>query len=96
MVTHSHIDRPTNFGSSGHAARTSLGSPSTRRKVIWFGLVVLLLGLVFGAFWAYDRMRSQMTAQFFATMKPPPTAARARDLRRRRRSLHRSCQCRAE
>ncbi|MBI3515204.1 MAG: efflux RND transporter periplasmic adaptor subunit [Proteobacteria bacterium] len=77
MVTHSHTDRPTNFGPSERATRSPGRPPSTRRKVIWFGLVALLLGLVFGGFWAYDRMRSQMTAQFFATMKPPPTQVAA-------------------
>jgi multidrug efflux system membrane fusion protein len=51
--------------------------PGRVRKVVWFGVVLLLLGLVFGSFYAYDRFRSQMTAQFFATMKPPPIPVQA-------------------
>jgi multidrug efflux system membrane fusion protein len=47
--------------------------PSRRRRIFWFGLVGLLLVLVVGIFYAYDQFRSHMTAQFFATMKPPPT-----------------------
>jgi multidrug efflux system membrane fusion protein len=61
--------------------------PSTRRKAIWFAVVALLLIVVFGAFYGYDRLRSHMTQQFFATMKPPPTpvaaaTATARDMPR--------------
>jgi multidrug efflux system membrane fusion protein len=75
VVTHSRLDE-RGYTSHGGVAR-GVRAPSTRRKVFWFGLVALLLLLVFGGFYAYDRMRTQMTAQFFATMKPPPTPVAA-------------------
>ncbi len=71
MVTHSHA-QDSDFGTPGGRARGRLRPPSTRRKVVWFGVVALLLALVFGSFYAYDRLRSHMIAQVFATMKPPP------------------------
>jgi multidrug efflux system membrane fusion protein len=72
---------------SGAVTRGAKPPPGRLRKTIWFVVVALLLGLVFGGFYAFDRMRSQMTAQFFATMKPPPTpvaaaTATARDMPR--------------
>jgi multidrug efflux system membrane fusion protein len=76
VVTHSQANE-SGFAVHGGLARGELRAPSTRRKVIWFGVIALLLALVFGGFYAYDRMRSQAMAQFFAAMKPPPTPVAA-------------------
>ncbi len=76
MVTHSQVQDPK-FIAPGTRARGRLGPPSTRRKVVWFSIVALLLVLVFGGFYAYDQLRSRMIAQVFATMKPPPTPVAA-------------------
>ncbi len=58
------------------AARTgSTGSRrgrTTGRLVIRLIIMGVLLIVVFGGFYAWQRMRETMTAQFFATMKPPP------------------------
>jgi membrane fusion protein, multidrug efflux system len=44
----------------------------TRGKlVLRLGIMALLLAIVFGGFYAWQRTRETMTAQFFATMKPP-------------------------
>src|SRR5260221_9745595 len=58
------------------AARTgSTGSRrgrTTGRLVIRLIIMGVLLIVVFGGFYAWQRTRETMTAQFFATMKPPP------------------------
>jgi multidrug efflux system membrane fusion protein len=48
---------------------------ATRGKLI-FRLVImaLLLAIVFGGLYLFDVSRGQKTAEFFATMKPPPVA----------------------
>jgi multidrug efflux system membrane fusion protein len=53
-------------GSSSRSGRT------TGRLVIRLIVMGVLLVVVFGGFYAWQRMRETMTAQFFATMKPPP------------------------
>ncbi len=83
MVTHSQYDDRSEYG----VKRGTKPPPGRFRKVVWFGVVVLLLGLVFGGFYGYDRMRSQKMAEFFAGMKPPPipvaaATATARDVPR--------------
>jgi membrane fusion protein, multidrug efflux system len=49
--------------------------PRTRpvRMVRWFIIVGLLLALLVGGLVWFQSFRSQMIAQFFANMKPPPT-----------------------
>ncbi len=45
----------------------------TLGKLIWrLAIMAVLLAIVFGGFYAYERFRETMTAQFFANMKPPP------------------------
>jgi multidrug efflux system membrane fusion protein len=71
VATHSRYDAP-DFALGNRAAREGRRPPGRLRKAIWFGVVALLLLLVFGGLYGYDRFRSQMTAQYFATMTPPP------------------------
>jgi multidrug efflux system membrane fusion protein len=76
VATHSQYDE-AGFELGNRAARGARRPPGRVRKTIWFGVVALLLLIVFGGLWGYDRMRSQMTAQFFATMTPPPVPVAA-------------------
>jgi multidrug efflux system membrane fusion protein len=83
VVTHSQYDDRADFA----VQRGVKPPPGRARKIVWFGVVVLLLGIVFGAFYGYDRLRSQKMAEFFAGMKPPPipvaaATATARDMPR--------------
>jgi multidrug efflux system membrane fusion protein len=75
VVTHSQA-KDSGFTLHGGVARERR-PPSARRKAVWFALIALGLAVVFGGFYAYDRMRAQQTAHFFATMKPPPTPVAA-------------------
>lgn len=54
----------------GKTARPAASRPKTLR---WLLIVGLLLVVVLGAFYGFNRLRERTTAQFFATMKPPPT-----------------------
>jgi multidrug efflux system membrane fusion protein len=58
----------------GVQARQTARRPGRTTGKLVFRLVVMavLLVVVFGGFYAWQRMRETMTAQFFATMKPPP------------------------
>lgn len=58
---------------SGRAA----SKPSRRRVVIWFVIVALLLGLIGGGIFAFDRFRAKAIADFFASQVPPPTPVAA-------------------
>jgi membrane fusion protein, multidrug efflux system len=50
------------------------GVPS-RRKLVWrLVIMALLLLVVFGGLYGYERFRAFKTAEFFANNKPPPTA----------------------
>ena len=51
--------------------------PSRRRIAIWFVVVALLLGLVGGGLYAFDRFRAKAIAGFFAGQVPPPTPVAA-------------------
>lgn len=53
-------------GTGARAGRT------TGKLVVRLVIMGVLLVVVFGGFYAWQRMRETMTAQFFATMKPPP------------------------
>jgi multidrug efflux system membrane fusion protein len=58
------------------AARTggtgARGGRTTGKLVFRLIVMGVLLIVVFGGFYAWQRTRETMTAQFFATMKPPP------------------------
>ncbi|MBV9150734.1 MAG: efflux RND transporter periplasmic adaptor subunit [Alphaproteobacteria bacterium] len=55
-------------------ARDTLGRPAAVRPktVRWFAIVGLLLLLVLGALYGFNRYRAQAIATFFANNKPPP------------------------
>ena len=55
--------------------------PSRRRVVTWFVIVALLLGLVGGGIYGFDRFRSKAIADFFASQVPPPTPVAAEPAR---------------
>ena len=67
-VTYEETPRP---------ADRARGKPSRRRVVVWFVVAALLLGLVGGGLVAFDRLRSQGIADFFASQVPPPTPVAA-------------------
>jgi membrane fusion protein, multidrug efflux system len=47
----------------------------SRRKLVWrLAIMALLLLVVFGGLYGYERFRALKTAEFFANNKPPPTA----------------------
>jgi multidrug efflux system membrane fusion protein len=49
------------------------GTVAPRPKTVrWFVIVALLLALVLGLFYGFNRFRSHAIAQFFAQHKPPP------------------------
>jgi multidrug efflux system membrane fusion protein len=47
---------------------------TTKRLVLWLGVMTVALIVVIGGLYGYNRFREQATANFFATMKPPPAA----------------------
>src|SRR5437762_10357929 len=53
----------------GGAARPSADRPKTLR---WVLIVGVLLALVLGGFYGFNRYRTQAIASFFANNKPPP------------------------
>lgn len=55
--------------------------PSRRRVAVWFVIVALLLGLVGGGLFAFDRFRAKAIADFFASQVPPPTPVAAETAR---------------
>lgn len=55
--------------------------PSRRRVAVWFVIVALLLGLVGGGLFAFDRFRAKAIADFFASQVPPPTPVAAEPAR---------------
>ena len=67
--------RTTTLERADTARTGSAGSRSgrtTRKLVVRLIVMGVLLVVVFGGFYAWQRTREVMTAQFFATMKPPP------------------------
>ncbi|MEH2470237.1 multidrug efflux system membrane fusion protein [Nitrobacteraceae bacterium AZCC 2161] len=61
------------------APRATVEKPHPRpvRMVRWFIIVGVLLALLVGGLVGFNAFRSHMIAQFFATMKPPPTVVTA-------------------
>src|SRR5437763_7070150 len=55
------------------------GRPAARpvRTLRWLVIVGLLLAVVLGGFYGFNRYRSQAIATFFANNKPPPAAIAA-------------------
>lgn len=65
------ISTDTDLGS-----RAAFESPVRQRPVrskLWFSIVAVLLALLVGAIWGFNQFRNHMIAQFFATMRLPPT-----------------------
>lgn len=54
----------------GKTMRPAADRPKTLR---WLLIVGLLLVVALGVFYGFNRFRERATAQFFASMKPPPT-----------------------
>ena len=59
------------------AAEPTRSKPTRRRVAVWFVIVALLLALIGGGLYAFDRFRSQGIADFFASQVPPPTPVAA-------------------
>ena len=55
--------------------------PSRRRVTVWFVIVALLLALVGGGLFAFERFRAKAIADFFASQVPPPTPVAAEPAR---------------
>jgi membrane fusion protein, multidrug efflux system len=52
-------------------------APTRRRTVLWFAVVAVLLALVSGGLYGFDRFRQQAIADFFASQTAPPTPVAA-------------------
>jgi membrane fusion protein, multidrug efflux system len=66
------------------SARTAYRKPKTDKPVrskLWFSIMVVLMALLVGVFWGFNQFRNHMIAQFFATMKMPPTVIAAADVK---------------
>ena len=71
-VTYDKVQRDSN---------PARAKPSRRRVAVWFVIVALLLALVGGGLFAFDRFRSKAIADFFASQVPPPTPVAAEPAR---------------
>jgi multidrug efflux system membrane fusion protein len=65
------ISTDTDLGS--RAAYEAPARPRPVRGKLWFTIVAVLLALLVGGLWGFNQFRAHMIAQFFATMRPPPT-----------------------
>ena len=59
----------------GEVSRPTAGRPA--KTVRWFIIVGLLLALVLGGLYGFNRFREQAIAAYFASNKPPPAAIAA-------------------
>src|SRR5690242_15394420 len=59
--------------------RGSIGRATTRRPrtFLWFAIVGLLLAVVLGGLYGFNRFREQAIATYFANNKPPPVQVSA-------------------
>jgi len=57
----------------GDHLRPPLRTPSRRRRVIWFVVILILCGLLLGGFWGFEQFKQKMIAGYFASMTQPPT-----------------------
>jgi membrane fusion protein, multidrug efflux system len=62
----------------GGIGRATTGRPKTIR---WFVIVGLLLAIVLGALYGFNRFREQAIATYFANNKPPPTQISAAEVK---------------
>ena len=60
---------------------TEASPPRRRRLVLWFAIVAILLGLVGGGLYGFERFRRQAIAEFFASQVAPPTPVAAEPAR---------------
>ena len=65
------------FEDAHREAEPARSKPSRRRVTVWFVIVALLLALVGGGLFAFDRFRAKAIADFFASQVPPPTPVAA-------------------
>ena len=65
------------YEDTARATEPARSKPSRRRVAIWFVAVALLLALVGGGLYAFDRFRAKAIAGFFASQVPPPTPVAA-------------------
>jgi multidrug efflux system membrane fusion protein len=63
--------------------RTGLGRATTRRPrtFLWFVVVGLLLAVVLGGLYGFNRFREQAIATYFANNKPPPAHVSTADVK---------------
>lgn len=66
------ITTPARPGELAPAPRGDHLSPSRAKRVRWFAIVALLLVVVLGGLYGFNRFREQAIANFFAHNKPPP------------------------
>jgi len=76
-----HVDEPDQVAASSRRA------PSRSKLLVRLVVMAVILAVVFGGFYAYERFREQAIANFFASNKPPPlpvaaTTATAMDVPR--------------
>jgi multidrug efflux system membrane fusion protein len=63
--------------------RGNIGRATTRRPrtVLWLGVVGLLLAVVLGGLYGFNRFRQQAIATYFASNKPPPAQISAAEVK---------------
>jgi multidrug efflux system membrane fusion protein len=63
--------------------RGDIGRATTRRPrtVLWLGVVGLLLAVVLGGLYGFNRFRQQAIATYFASNKPPPAQISATEVK---------------
>jgi multidrug efflux system membrane fusion protein len=67
LVSDMTIDAVARAGIDGSRPRTT-----RLKKVLWFTIVSLLLALLLGGLYSFNRFREQAIAAYFASNKPPP------------------------
>jgi membrane fusion protein, multidrug efflux system len=67
-------------GRLGEPRDVSRGNSARPKTVRWFAIVAMLLTLVLGGLYGFNRFRQQAMATFFANNKPPPAQISAVDV----------------